>query len=84
MGEKGAVREFRKHIGWYTKGLFHSADFRKSVIHINSMAALLDETEAYFETLESIDDDFSNYFFLRPPLPYNYIPLQYTLLRKRI
>lgn len=62
MGEKWAVREFRKHIGWYTKGLFHSADFRKSVIHIDNMDALLDETEAYFETLESIDDDFSNYF----------------------
>ena len=27
MGDKWAVREFRKHISWYTKGLFHSADF---------------------------------------------------------
>ena len=58
LGDKWAVREFRKHISWYTKGLSHSADFRKSAIHIDNMEDLLDETEAYFETLESIDDDF--------------------------
>ncbi|OGW51355.1 MAG: tRNA dihydrouridine synthase DusB [Nitrospirae bacterium RBG_19FT_COMBO_42_15] len=72
MGDKWAVREFRKHISWYTKGLFHSADFRKSVIHIDSMEALMDETEAYFETLESIDDDFSFQAFVKKSRNGNY------------
>jgi len=58
MGEKWAVREFRKHISWYTKGLPHSTDFRKTAIHIDSMEELLDETEAYFETLEPLEDDY--------------------------
>lgn len=59
-GERGAVREFRKHIGWYTKGLPNSSDFRKTAIHIDNMDDLLDECEAYFETLKSTEDD---YFF---------------------
>ncbi len=58
LGEREAVREFRKHIGWYTKGLPHSSDFRKTAIHIDNLDDLLDETEAYFETLESAEDDF--------------------------
>ncbi len=63
LGDKWAVKEFRKHISWYTKGLSHSADFRKSAVHIDNMEDLLDETEAYFETLESIDDDFFYHAF---------------------
>ena len=48
LGDKWAGSEFRKHISWYTKGLPHSADFRRSAIHIGSLEALLDETETYF------------------------------------
>ena len=58
MGERWGVREFRKHIGWYTKGLPYSADFRKTAIHIDKLEDFLDETEAYFETLKTSDDDF--------------------------
>ncbi|MEK7851329.1 MAG: tRNA dihydrouridine synthase DusB [Deltaproteobacteria bacterium] len=58
MGERSAVKEFRKHIGWYTKGLPHSSDFRRTAIHIDNLEDLLDECDAYFETLRSVEDDF--------------------------
>lgn len=58
MGEKWGVKEFRKHIGAYTKGLPNSSDFRKTAIHIENLEDLLDETEAYFETLKTPEDDF--------------------------
>ena len=31
IGEYLAVREIRKHIGWYLKGMHHAAAFRKQV-----------------------------------------------------
>lgn len=58
MGERSAVKEFRKHIGWYTKGLPNSSDFRKTAVHIDKVEDLLDETEAYFEILKPVEDDF--------------------------
>jgi tRNA-dihydrouridine synthase B len=32
----GAALEFRKHLGWYVRGLPHSADLRKRLHHVNS------------------------------------------------
>ena len=34
----GAALEFRKHLGWYVRGLPHSADLRKRLHQINSFA----------------------------------------------
>ena len=41
----------RKHIGWYTKGLPGSADFRNKVNFINDPAQVLGEIERYYEPL---------------------------------
>ncbi|MFI5209396.1 MAG: tRNA dihydrouridine synthase DusB [Gemmatimonadales bacterium] len=37
--------EFRKHFGWYTKGLHHSSDLRQRLFQVESMA----EAEAIFQ-----------------------------------
>jgi nifR3 family TIM-barrel protein len=41
---KKTVVEFRKHFGWYTKGLPHGADLRQKLFAVESMA----EAEALF------------------------------------
>jgi len=43
-GRKTIV-EFRKHFGWYTKGLHHSSDLRQRLFQVESMA----EAEAIFQ-----------------------------------
>lgn len=47
-GEYTAVREMRKHIGWYTVGLPHSALLRKKVNEIETMEELTEEVERLF------------------------------------
>ncbi len=42
---RGAAIEFRKHLGWYVKGLPGSADLRKKLHAVNS----LDEVEGIFD-----------------------------------
>ncbi|MFM8541952.1 MAG: tRNA dihydrouridine synthase DusB, partial [Chakrabartia sp.] len=39
----------RKHIGWYTKGLHGSADFRNAVNQINDPKVVLDMLERFYE-----------------------------------
>jgi nifR3 family TIM-barrel protein len=39
-GEYTAIREMRKHIGWYTQGLPHSAELRRRCNEITSMEVL--------------------------------------------
>jgi nifR3 family TIM-barrel protein len=63
IGGRGAVREFRKHIGWYTKGLPHSSDFRKTAIRIENPDGLLDEMDSYFETLRVSENDYFYHAF---------------------
>ena len=41
---RGAAIEFRKHLGWYVKGLPGSADLRRRLHAVNS----LDEVEGIF------------------------------------
>jgi tRNA-dihydrouridine synthase len=42
---EGAAIEFRKHLGWYVKGLPNSADLRRRLHAVNSF----DEVEGIFE-----------------------------------
>jgi tRNA-dihydrouridine synthase len=42
---RGAAIEFRKHLGWYVKGLPGSADLRRKLHAVNS----LDEVEGIFD-----------------------------------
>lgn len=48
-----AVREMRKHVGWYTKGLPRSAEFRDAVNHIDDPQTLMSVVDSYFAGLAS-------------------------------
>lgn len=47
-GEMTGVNMARKHIGWYTKGLPGSAEFRNRVNQIPDAATVLDELERFY------------------------------------
>jgi tRNA-dihydrouridine synthase B len=48
-GADVAVKVARKHIGWYTKGLPGSAEFRNTVNFINDCKQVLGELERFYE-----------------------------------
>ncbi|KEO83083.1 hypothetical protein EL26_11470 [Tumebacillus flagellatus] len=50
-GEYVGTREMRKHIAWYTKGLFESNRFRDEINLIESSQGLKDALHRYLETL---------------------------------
>jgi tRNA-dihydrouridine synthase B len=50
-GEVTGVKIARKHIGWYTKGLHGSADFRNKVNFIDQASRVLDEIDRFYEPL---------------------------------
>lgn len=47
-GEYTAVREMRKHLGWYTAGLPHSARFRQTINSMESFEELMEGVETIF------------------------------------
>jgi tRNA-dihydrouridine synthase B len=50
-GPEAAVREMRKHVCWYTKGLPEGARFRHDVQAVTTLAGLEDALARYFEAL---------------------------------
>lgn len=52
LGESIGVREMRKHLCWYTKGLPGGGEFRQTVNHLETVAAVQDAISAYFRTIE--------------------------------
>ena len=48
-GDHAGVRIARKHLGWYTKGLHGSADFRNMVNTLEDPAEVLSELERFYE-----------------------------------
>ncbi|HSG35447.1 MAG TPA: tRNA dihydrouridine synthase DusB [Sphingomonadaceae bacterium] len=48
-GEEVGVKIARKHLGWYTKGLHGSADFRNKVNFIDDAGLVLEELERFYE-----------------------------------
>ena len=48
-GEQVGVKIARKHLGWYTKGMHGSAEYRNRVNFIDDPAEVLDETERFYE-----------------------------------
>ncbi len=46
-----AIRELRKPIAWYTKGLKDSSEFRNKINQIENIDSLLKEIEIYFSNL---------------------------------
>lgn len=47
-GEHAALREMRKHLGWYAKGVPGAAAFRRSVNQITTERELLDAVVSFF------------------------------------
>ncbi|MEE9911983.1 MAG: tRNA dihydrouridine synthase DusB [Deltaproteobacteria bacterium] len=50
-GSRIAVRTFRKHLLWYTKGLTGSGRFRETVGKMTDGSAMLAELDRYFQSL---------------------------------
>ena len=48
-GEQVGVKIARKHLGWYTKGMHGSAEFRNKVNFIEEPAVVIDEITRFFE-----------------------------------
>lgn len=53
-GTVAEVRNFRKHLLWYTKGLSGSSRFRALVGTLTSAESMHDELDKYFQSLASI------------------------------
>jgi tRNA-dihydrouridine synthase B len=51
IGEHIGVREMRKHLCWYTKGLHGAAEFRTTINHQATVQEVRQEIEKYFENL---------------------------------
>jgi tRNA-dihydrouridine synthase B len=47
-GEVGGVRMARKHVGWYTKGLTNSAEFRSRINRIADPREALEAIDAFY------------------------------------
>jgi nifR3 family TIM-barrel protein len=53
-GSIAAVRNFRKHLLWYTKGLEGSSRFRNHISSLRDRESMQDELDKYFRTLSSV------------------------------
>jgi nifR3 family TIM-barrel protein len=51
LGEEGAMRSFRKHSSWYTKGFPGSAPLRERLMHVRTLQELEDATRAVDRSL---------------------------------
>jgi tRNA-dihydrouridine synthase B len=54
---RGAAIEFRKHLGWYVKGLPGSADLRRKLHAVNSLNEVHGIFEEYLANREQYDDE---------------------------
>jgi tRNA-dihydrouridine synthase len=50
-GDQGAVKEVRRHVLWYTKGLPDSASFRSMILKVKEKEALFEAIHSYFDSL---------------------------------
>ncbi len=55
-GEYTGVRMARKHMGWYSKGLRESADFRRRVNKLKTADEVWQQLHSYFEAQLAIED----------------------------
>ncbi len=51
LGENIGVREMRKHLCWYTKGLPGGGEFRQRINHIENRNAVISAVASYFDAL---------------------------------
>jgi tRNA-dihydrouridine synthase len=52
LGEEHGVREMRKHLCWYTKGLPEGAEFRERVNHLARLEDVKREIGNYFASMQ--------------------------------
>ena len=57
-GEQSGVRNFHKHLLWYTKGLPESAKFRKLAINIRDKNSLLNGLRCFFQACTEYPIDY--------------------------
>lgn len=50
-GEKPGVKIARKHLGWYSKGLPNSAEFRQDVFQLEEPAAVIERIRRFYDPL---------------------------------
>ena len=53
-GEKHGVREFRKHLLWYTRGLRGGSEFRSQVVNWVTYPEVVGRVQEYFEKIRKI------------------------------
>ncbi|MEI9475620.1 MAG: tRNA dihydrouridine synthase DusB [Deltaproteobacteria bacterium] len=51
-GEKGAVKEMRKHVIWYTRGLPFSASIRSKLARLRERETLFEAITSYFDFIQ--------------------------------
>jgi tRNA-dihydrouridine synthase B len=51
-GDKGAMKEIRRHVAWYTKGLPQSASFRSTLSGMREKEGLFEAIKSYFDFIE--------------------------------
>ena len=51
-GEKGAVKNIRKHVYWYTKGLPYCASFHSRLTGLKEKEALFEAIHSYFDLVQ--------------------------------
>jgi len=59
-GDKAGVKNFRKHLLWYTKGLKGGNKFRKAAVSVVEMNDLLEMLHEYLQTLSNEDSQESS------------------------
>jgi tRNA-dihydrouridine synthase B len=52
-GEAHGVKEFRKHLIWYTRGLRDNANFRSQIALWRTVAEVTDHIQGYFQKMEN-------------------------------
>jgi tRNA-dihydrouridine synthase B len=52
-GEAHGVKEFRKHLIWYTRGLRDNANFRSQIALWRTVAEVTDHIQGYFQKIEN-------------------------------
>ena len=56
-GSETGVKLARKHLGWYTKGLAGSAEFRNRVNFIDDPRAVVDSLESFYSGIVDLPVD---------------------------
>lgn len=51
-GDKGAMKEIRRHVAWYMKGLPFSASFRSTLSVLKEREILFEAIKSYFDLIE--------------------------------